>query len=55
MLKLEDEEVGLHYGFDDEVGILMLVSELMSKISQLQVAFNTQASSQWDSLCRLFV
>ncbi|KAJ6008246.1 cyclase [Penicillium herquei] len=33
VLKLEDKEVGLHYGFDDEV------------------AFNTQASSQWDSLC----
>ncbi|KAJ5083893.1 cyclase [Penicillium alfredii] len=33
VLKLEDHQAGLHYGFDDEV------------------EFNTQASSQWDSLC----
>ncbi|KAJ5102529.1 hypothetical protein N7532_003058 [Penicillium argentinense] len=33
VMKLEDHQSGLHYGFDDEV------------------SFNTQASSQWDSLC----
>ncbi|KAJ5613341.1 hypothetical protein N7510_006535 [Penicillium lagena] len=33
VMKLEDQQADLHFGFDDEV------------------EFNTQASSQWDSLC----
>lgn len=46
--KLEDLEYGSHYGFDDEVLYCRVVLS-STRANQLQIEFNTQASSQWDS------
>lgn len=47
-MKLEDPASSSHYGFDDEV-LCLLVVLCSTRANQLQVEFNTQASSQWDS------
>jgi len=52
--KLSHEIISLdasekHFGFDDEVSMVTYI--YWQLVTLVKVAFNTQCSSQWDSLC----
>lgn len=50
VMKLEDPASGCHFGFDDEVELNGTpFSRHLLWLTDFQVEFNTQASSQWDS------
>lgn len=51
-MKLEDPQADLHFGFDDEVCMGDFKQHRKGYTNGDKVEFNTQASSQWDSLCQ---